>query len=71
MIGGGPERRNLDNFPTEANMCQTETPADQATIAEQRPHLLRCRVGRDVEVLGVQLQYGIPNATADQECLIA
>ena len=71
VIGRGPEGRDFNNLPTKANVRKAESPADQATITEQRAHFLGCRICRDIEVLGVQLQHGITNAAADQKSLIA
>ena len=51
-------------------MREPKTTTDQPAIAEQRPYLFRCRIGRNIEVLGMQLQHGIPHATAHQKGLV-
>ena len=65
------ESRDLDDLPSEAHVGQTEAAADQATVAEQRAHVLRVRIGRDVEVLRVPAEEQITDAATDQERLVA
>ena len=52
--GSGAERGDLDDLAAESHVREAETPADQATVAEQRAHLVGRRIGRHVEVLGMQ-----------------
>ena len=68
--GGGPKGRYFDDLAAESHMCEPEPPADEPAIAEQSPHLVRRRVGRNVEVLRVQAEQCIPHTAADQEGLV-
>ena len=47
---GRAERRDFDDLAAEEHMRETEPPADQTAVAEQLAHLLRQRVGGDVEI---------------------
>ena len=68
---GGAECRNLDDLVTEANVRETKAPADQAAIAEQPPHFLGRRIGRDVEILRLDADQEVAHAAADEERLEA
>ena len=68
-VTAGTKGRYLDDVAAEADMGQTESPADQPGIAEQLAHLLRMGIGRDVEILGLEPQEEIADAAADQKCL--
>ena len=48
-------------------MRQTETSADQPAVAEEALDLLRQRVGRDIEILGLQADHQVADTTADQK----
>jgi hypothetical protein len=50
---------------------QPEAPPDQTAIAEQPPHFLGQRVGRNVEILGMAADDDVAHAAADQERLEA
>ena len=63
------ERRNFDNLASEANVCEPESPANQAAIGKQRTHLLRVRIRRNIEILRVQTEQCITHATADKKSL--
>jgi hypothetical protein len=71
MICCGTKSRNLDDLATETYVSQPETPADQTAIAKQGPYLLGRRIRRDIEIFGVQLQYRVAHAAADEKCLIS
>ncbi len=71
MDGCGAKRGNLDDFRTEAHVREAKSPADQPAVAKQRLDLLRRRVGRNIEVLGVQFEHGVAHAAAHEEGLVA
>jgi hypothetical protein len=52
-------------------MGEPEPPTDESRIAKQPPDVLRVRIGRDIEILGMQAEQKIPDATADQKGLVA
>ena len=52
-------------------MGQTETATDQPAIAEQCLDLIGRRIGRDVEILGMQLEHRVTHAAANEEGLVA
>ena len=58
----GAEGRDLDDLHAEAHVREVEAPADQPAVAEQLADLLRVRVGRDVEVLGMQPEQQVAHA---------
>ena len=60
------EGGDFDHFRAKHHVCQTETPTDQATVAEQRAHLLRRGVSGHVEIFGFLPQEQIAHATAYQ-----
>ncbi len=68
-VGSGTEGGHFDNFPAKPNMCQPKPAPDEPAVGEQRPYFLRMRVGRNIEVLGMQLKQCVPDAAADKERL--
>ena len=64
-----PEGGNLDNFTSEADVCQPEPTTDQAAVSEQLPDLIRRRVGRHVKILGFTPQQQITHTAAHQKTL--
>ena len=71
VIGSCSKCRNFNNLPTKTNVGQPESPADQATIGEQSPNLIRCRIGGNVKILGMQHQHCIAHTPAHQERLVS
>ena len=63
----GAEGGHLDDLAAEEDVRQAEAPAHEPAVAEQPLHLLRQRVGRDVEVLRFQAEQQIAHAAADQK----
>ncbi len=61
------EGGHLDDLAAEHHVRQTEPAADQAAVAEQLAHLLRSRVGGDVEVLGLAPEQQVAHRPADQQ----
>ena len=66
----GAERRDLDDLVAESHVRQVKAPADQAAVAEDAPNVFRVRVGRDVEILGLQAEQQVAHGAADQERLV-
>jgi hypothetical protein len=67
----GAERRHLDDLVAEAHVRQVKPAADQAAIAECLADIFRMRIGRDVEILGLDVEQQIAHRAADQEALVA
>ena len=65
------ECRDLDDLPAHAHMREPEPPSDEATASKQAADGVRGRAGRDVEVLGLEAQQQIANASADEKSLMA
>lgn len=65
------EGSHLHDLATEIHMGQSESPPDQATIAEHPAHLLGRGIRSHIEILGLPTQQQIPHPTADQIGLIA
>ncbi|MCZ7585841.1 MAG: hypothetical protein M5R36_22305 [Deltaproteobacteria bacterium] len=62
------ERRDFNNLAAgEIHVRQSEAPADNAAVPEQRLHLFRPRVGGHVEILRRASENQIPHASAHQE----
>src|SRR5674476_799562 len=53
IVAAAAKRRDFDDFATEYDVGKAKPAANQATIAKLRAYLLRRRVRRDVEILGV------------------
>ena len=68
-VSSSPECGDFDDLPAKANVRQPETPANQAAIAEQGLDFLGMGVGRDVEVLGMQLEQCIAHPATYQKRL--
>ncbi len=66
----GAEGGDLDDLATEMNMHQLETASDHAGVAEFGADLFGGRAGRDVVILGIQLQQQVAHAAADHICLV-
>ncbi len=68
------EGRDLDHLvlaaTAEDHMHDAEAPADDERAAEQRLHLLRRRIGGDVEVLRTQTQQQVAHRAADHVGLV-
>ena len=78
LVGRRPRRsaraRNVDtssDFGADVHVHEPEAPADDERAAEQRLHLLRRRVGGDVEVLGLDAEQQVAHRAADHERLEA
>ena len=67
----GAERRNLDDIVADVDMDQAKAAADDERPAEQRLDLLGRRIGRDVEILGLDPEQQVTNGAADDERLEA
>ena len=67
----GAERRHFDDFAAGVHVHEPEAPADDERAAEQRLHLLRRRVGGDVEVLRLDAEQQVADGAADHESLEA
>src|SRR5439155_12354913 len=67
----GPERGDLDDLATEADVGKPETPADQPRVAEHVLNLIGIRVGRNVEIFGLALQQQVAHTATDDERLVA
>ena len=67
----GAERRHLDHFGADMHVHEAEAAADDERAAEQRLDLLGRRVGRDVEVLGLDAEQQVAHRAADDERLEA
>ena len=61
----GAESRDLDRLRAQHHVHQPEAAADDDGAAKQRPHLLRARVGRDIEVLGSDAEKQVADGAAD------
>ncbi len=59
------ESRDFDCLGAQHHVHQPEAAADDDGAAKQRPHLLRARVGRDVEVLGSDAEKQVADGAAD------
>ena len=66
---GGAKRRDLDDVASEEDMRQAESAAHQAAVAEQALHLLRERIGCDVEVLRLHPEQKVAHASAHEKRL--
>ncbi len=66
-----PEGRDLDDLVAEAYVREMKAPADQAAVAKQLLHLVRMRVGGDVEVLRMQAEQQVAHGAAHEKCLVA
>ncbi len=62
-----PERRHLDGLAADVDVDQPEAAADDVGATEQRFHLLRGRVGRDVEVLRREREQQVADRPTDDE----
>src|SRR5579872_5633435 len=60
------EGRNLNILRPEEDVDEPEAPPDQARIAEQVAHLLRMRIGGDVEILGTPRQHQIAHTAPNK-----
>ena len=67
----GAKRRDLDRFRPDMDVDEPESAADDEGAAEQRLHLLRARVGGDVEILGLDAEQEVADRAADDERLEA
>ena len=65
-----PESRDLDDLATEADMRQAKPPADQPAIAEQPLNLVRRCIGRDIKILGMQLEHRVTHTASNEEGLV-
>ncbi|MNE74882.1 hypothetical protein D3C80_1709930 [compost metagenome] len=65
------EGGNLNDFRPEHHVRQTETAADQATVAEQLAHLVRRGVGGDVEIFRLFAEQQVTHAATDQIGFVA
>ena len=68
-LGSGTESGHFDDFPAEADMRQPEPASDQPAVGKQGPHFFGMCVGRNIEILGMQLKQRIPYAAAHEKCL--
>src|SRR5690606_28256722 len=66
-VAGRAGPRRLDGIAGEAPVRSSEPPPDQPAVAKQPVHLLRQRIGDDVEVLRVPAEQQITHAAADDE----
>ena len=64
----GAEGRHLDDLAAEKHVRQAEPPPNQAAVPEEPLHLFRQRIGRNIEVLRIDTQQEIPDASPDEEC---
>src|SRR5262249_22952242 len=63
---------DLDDLaPREEDVGEPEPPPDQAAVAEEPPDRLGVGVGPDVEVLGSPGEQQVPDAAADEVCLVS
>jgi hypothetical protein len=75
LVGGvlaglrGAKRRHLDRLRPDVHVDQTEPPADDERAPEQRLHLLGARVGRNVEILGLDPEQQIADCATHDEGL--
>ena len=60
------EGRDLDRLRAEHDVGETEAPPDDAAVAEERPHVLGTRAGRDVVVLRRPAEEEVPDASSDE-----
>jgi hypothetical protein len=65
------EGGHLDDLVAETHVRQMEPTADQAAVAEGLADFVRVRIGRDVEVLGLDVEQQVAHGAADQETLVA
>ena len=68
-LRAAPERRDLYQGARFANMCETESPADEAAAWKNALDLLRGRIRGDVEVLGRLAEQQVADASADDVAL--
>ena len=61
----GAEGGHLDRLRAEQHVHQLEAPADQVRAPEQAVHLVRVRIGGDVEVLGNDAEQQVAHRAAD------
>ena len=59
--------RHLDRLGSDKHVHQSKAPPDEEGAAEQRLYLLRCRIGRNVEILGCDAEQQIAYGAADDE----
>ncbi len=69
-VGRGAKGCDLNNFSAKSNVRKPKSTPDQSAIREQCPHLVRTRIGGDIEILGMQAQQRIPNATTNKKGLV-
>ena len=60
------EGRDLDDFSAHAHVREPEPASDETAVPEQAAHGLRRRLGRDVEILRLEAQQQIADASTDQ-----
>ena len=66
---GSAESCDFNDLAAIDNVGQSEPAPDQATVAEQPPHLVRQGIRGDVEILGVAPEDDVAHAAAHQERL--
>ena len=66
LVEVGAEGRDLDDLPAHAHVREPESAADEPAAPEQPAYGLRRRAGRDVEILRLEAQQQIPNASTDE-----
>jgi len=65
------ERRHFNDLAPKVHVRKPESAADEPTISEQRLHVFRARVRRDIEVLGLATKEQVADTTANQTGPIA
>ena len=73
FVGRDPaaEGRHLDRLRPAHHVHQPEAPPDDARAAENGAHLFGCGVGRDIEVLGLEVEQQVAHRAAHHERLVA
>ncbi len=60
------EGGDLDVLGAEEDVHEAKAPSDEPRVAEQVAHLLRMRIGGDVEIFGTPAEHQIAHAAPDQ-----